>query len=115
MRLEYGYLVIFEDNTVGSICHGGYHRPGIQMLGKLYLGTERHLQPVGIDINRLEGIPYLRRGNGHMVGLDGQGILGGRRTDSTAVLARSYGRTVLIPLGGAAFNTGCQRSRITDR
>ncbi|MCS3266655.1 hypothetical protein NXX78_10355 [Bacteroides fragilis] len=57
------------------------------MLGELDIRPERDLQPVGIDVYCLEGIPYLRGGNGHVVCLDGQGVFGGSRTDRAAVLS----------------------------
>ena len=114
MRLERSHFIVLEDNAVGGISHGGNHRPRVQMLGELYLRTERNLQPVGIDVDCLESIPYLRGGNGHVVCLDGQGVFGGSGADRAAVLSGSYDRAVLVPFGGTALDTGCQCRRVAD-
>ncbi|WP_225982860.1 hypothetical protein [Bacteroides stercoris] len=114
MRPERRHLVVLEYDAVGCIRHGGDHRSGVQVLGELYLRTERNLQPVGIDVDCLESIPYLRGGNGHVVCLDGQGVFGGSGADRAAVLSGSYDRAVLVPFGGTALDTGCQCRRVAD-
>ena len=98
------HLVILKDDAVGSVCHGSNHRTGVQVLSKLNLCTERNLQAVSINVSRLKGIAYLRCRYGHMVCLDGKGILCRCCTNRTTILTRGDCRTVLIPLCRAALD-----------
>ncbi|WP_294607014.1 hypothetical protein [uncultured Bacteroides sp.] len=49
----------------------------------------------------------------HVVRLDGQRILSGRRPNRTSVRACCYCRTILVPFGGTGFYTGSQDRRIS--
>ena len=113
MRLEGGHFIITENHASGCISHRHDGRARVQVLRELDIRAERNLQPVGVYVNGLKGIAYLRDTHTHVVRLDGQRILGGCRPNRTSVRARGYYRTVLVPFGGAGFYTGSQDRRIS--
>ena len=113
MCLEGGNFVIAKNHAARRISHRHDGRARVQVLRKLDIRAEGNLQPVGVYVNGLKGIAYLRGTHTHVVRLDGQRILGGCRPNRTSVRACSYCRTVFVPFGGAGFYTGSQDRRIS--